>query len=604
MPWNPDNNPYNFVPFGPPVRLSEVVPTHRHFSGLTGTITLHLTNDTPFLVAQRVSGDEERPPRLENVKINGRLVIPGTSLKGMVRGVLEAITNSCFSIFDGAPLDYRIATQDALKLRPGRIVKMPDGKQDGQVEEMEKAWVSMAHAPAIKVKQNGNEITINLFKVPPGAKSGQKVWVSGRAVEEYFSNTRHARGKNPWIKAQTGTFAMVEDISPTPKTGYIEGVYKITGKSIGIKKRERVFAPKKGVANYPFSMEELKSYNRILEGQLAEHDKRKDFDLTETEPLKVGSLVYFDLSGGKAVRLSRVEIPRIPYQHSRGDRLPQEYHACSDPKDLCTACRLFGFIADLNGLKGRVTFSDADRLTGPGELDRFLHLRVLGEPHPTSCNFYLRDPRDSTQVRNYDGLKITDGRGRTEGPAGEVELRGRKFYWHQMKTWQEYEIPPNRRQQFNRVRVLAKPLQPNNVFKFQVNFRNLSEAELGLLLYSLVLEEPLRHKLGLAKALGFGTVKVTCQTLTFCQTESRYTSLGAAPQNQTRDVDTYLGAFKNAVQAATGQDFDQLLNVTKLKKILDPSQAPPQVGYFFDPAGREEGFQWYSHNKDKPLGEL
>lgn len=599
MPWDPSNNPYNFIPFGPPVRLSKGAPSHRRIIGLTGSITVQLTNETPMLVAQRVSPQGEVPPRLENVKINGRLIIPATSLKGMVRSLLEAITNSCFAIFDGSTLDYRMATQNALRLKAGRITRMPTATTPGEVEEMDRAWIAMSGKPNTvdNIIGGGSKIE-HIATAPAGATSGQEIWV--RIITVY--RERFIKGR----KVRVGPFHLITDITSSSMPGYRKGIYKITRDSIPLrKKRERVFLYKNPAPTYSFDAIEAENYQRILKRQLEEHTKRGGFDLTERNPLQVGSLVYFEADGNKARRLSRVEIPRVSYQYSRADRLPSAYEKCSHPDQVCAACQLFGFIADLNGLRGRITFGDAAWIDGDGEFNRFLHLRVLGEPHPTSCNFYLRDPNDSNQVRNYDGEKITDGRGKTQGPPAAVELRGRKFYWHhRTKNWREYEIPPDRRQKFNSVRVLSKPIQPNNIFEFQVHFRNLSEAELGLLLYSLILEEPLRHKLGLAKALGFGTVKLTCKSLIICRPEKRYNSFGVSSEYHTGDIHTYVTAFKDAVKIATGRDFDQLINVAKLKKILDPSQAPSQVGYFFDPTGRIEGFNWYANNKNNPLEEL
>ena len=97
----PANNPYNFIPFGAPLRLRGGAPSHRRLDGLSGTITLHLTNETPLLVARRVNPASQSPPKLENFKIGGRLFLPGSALKGMLRSVLEAVANACFVIFDG-----------------------------------------------------------------------------------------------------------------------------------------------------------------------------------------------------------------------------------------------------------------------------------------------------------------------------------------------------------------------------------------------------------------------------------------------------------------------------------------------------------------------
>ncbi|AEB10596.1 TIGR03986 family type III CRISPR-associated RAMP protein [Desulfobacca acetoxidans] len=589
----PDNNPYNFIPFGPPVRLRPAPPSHKRLQGLSGTITLHLTNETPMLVAQRVNPEDETPPKLENFKIGHKLALPGTALKGMLRSVLEAVTNACFAIFDGERLDYRMATQNALRLKAGRITKMPAHGQDGEIEEMDRAWVAMNGAPnQVKAKIKGTSQDITLARVLAGTRSGQEVWVKGRAITEYINS----RGIP--IRAPSGSFNLVTAVSPTRAAGFSRAIYKITAGSINNKKRDRFFVFKNPAPTYTFGNAEVEDYNKVLAGQLEEKKKRGGFVITEDQPLAVGALVYFLVEGHCAVRLSRVEIPRTRYNKSRADLLPQMFHKCTDPNNLCAACQLFGFVADVHSARGRVSVSDAEWLSGPGELDQFFPLKVLGEPHPTSYNFYLIDPTNPEQVRNYDGHPVTDTRGRiNEQVTGEVQLRGRKLYFHHpRKDWAAYRCPDP--QQFRKVINEVKPLKSNNTFKFRVNFRNLSEIELGLLLYCLVLEDNLRHKLGLARAVGFGTVKITCQSLQLYQDGDRYSSLETTPQDATTDLQTYIDAFKAAV--ATSNDeakpFDELSNIQKLKKVLDPSQVPANPDY--------PGFQWYVHNRNVSLKPL
>ncbi|OPX19077.1 MAG: CRISPR-associated RAMP family protein [Desulfobacca sp. 4484_104] len=377
----------------------------------------------------------------------------------------------------------------------------------------------------------------------------------------------------------------------------IDYLYKITAQSINNKKRDRVFVYKNPAPQYSFSAAEVEDYNTVLTGQLEEHLKRGGFALTEGNKLTVGALVYFLVENGRAVRLSRVEIPRIRYNYSRTDRLPQAYHKCSDPEHLCAACQLFGFVADTHGARGRIIVTDARWLSGSGEHHQFFPLKVLGEPHPTSYNFYLIDPHNHNQVRNYDGLPITDNRGQLGQPAGDVQLRGRKFYFHHpCQDWAAYRCADP--DQFRRVLNKVKPLAPGNSFQFQVQFRNLSDAELGLLLYCLILEENLRHKLGLARALGFGTVKIECQSLMVTRNGDRYTLLDAPSEDETSKIQQYINTFKTAAAGSNteGVSFDDLKNVKKLKKILDPSQAPANPDY--------PGFTWYRDHKNKTLQKL
>ena len=95
-------DPYGFVRLvGTPDRM-EARPHHR-FEGLSGRLTCRLTVKTPLFVyspqfARSVGrGHEEvRFPVYDGVA-----VIPGSSLKGVIRSVAEAVEASCFTLFGG-----------------------------------------------------------------------------------------------------------------------------------------------------------------------------------------------------------------------------------------------------------------------------------------------------------------------------------------------------------------------------------------------------------------------------------------------------------------------------------------------------------------------
>jgi len=85
------------------------------------------------------------------------------------------------------------------------------------------------------------------------------------------------------------------------------------------------------------------------------------------------------------------------------------------------------------------------------------------------------------------------------------KLLGRKFYYHQPFSQQTInrlynDIPPHRW-----ITVRAQ----KGDFIFTVRFHNLRKDELAVLVYSLALEDDVRHHLGYGKPFGLGTVKIT-----------------------------------------------------------------------------------------------
>ncbi|MBL8347513.1 MAG: hypothetical protein JNN03_18910, partial [Rubrivivax sp.] len=109
--------PYNFVPLAdwvlrPPWShlVSQDVPLSE---GLCAEIGIRVTNDTPLLVG----GPQSREPgRAREVTFfrhpDGTPALPGSSLRGMVRAVLEVLSFSRVQVFD----DRQLAIRD---VRPG-----------------------------------------------------------------------------------------------------------------------------------------------------------------------------------------------------------------------------------------------------------------------------------------------------------------------------------------------------------------------------------------------------------------------------------------------------------------------------------------------------
>lgn len=108
--------PYNFVPHGGP-RRGDHQPQgmgadqpfkHLHrFDGLTGRIEYTLTTLSPLFVADSEGttiyelppgGEEHRHRVMDFFNVQGRLCFPGTSLKGVVRSVAEAASNSTMGV--------------------------------------------------------------------------------------------------------------------------------------------------------------------------------------------------------------------------------------------------------------------------------------------------------------------------------------------------------------------------------------------------------------------------------------------------------------------------------------------------------------------------
>ena len=151
------------------------------------------------------------------------------------------------------------------------------------------------------------------------------------------------------------------------------------------------------------------------------------------------------------------------------------------PEGLCPACHLFG----TPYYKGRVNFGfawlddKADKWFVPKDKHQ-LTLKLLERPRPT-----WSIPESATAK-----------------PGGRIP--GRKFYVHHPASVESLRNNKNKDKNSSTV----TPLAESNTFSFELQFNNLRDWELGLLIYSLELENGLAHKLGMAKPLGFGSVQI------------------------------------------------------------------------------------------------
>jgi CRISPR/Cas system CSM-associated protein Csm3 (group 7 of RAMP superfamily) len=192
-----------------------------------------------------------------------------------------------------------------------------------------------------------------------------------------------------------------------------------------------------------------------------------------------------------------------PFPNSQVDERHQLGRASSgngSSWQLDTAARMFGFLTQGRVFAGLVRFGDGELI---GDFLQPLSFKVAGgAPDPDHRSFY---PTRSA----------------------------RKFYHH--KTGTDSLTPPHPGIKADQQRQV-RPLRPGTKFTFKVDFENLRDDELGLLLYCLALEEqvtvtlskealatgtegpvtlkgPLRHKLGGCKPQGAGSVHIRIERL-------------------------------------------------------------------------------------------
>lgn len=606
-------NPYNFVRYLPEPAIPPddpdaqllgrcMPPPHDRYVGLTGRITCTLEAVTPLFISDShdikefpVVGSEKKHKSYRFFQYEGKDAIPATSLRGMIRALFETVTNSPFTVFDGDErLEYRIDPAEARRFKPGIVQSLPKDGQPGVIALCEEAKASA-------------------YYDDPESNVLDDSWTCGEAAWAIVGKTKNNVPKVEIISRNHTALA-------GDGRQVYHGWVKVTGRTIDTKRNESFFYFKGDPAKartVSFDAEREEDFNTILHAQL--HDRSEDFhSQVQSKRLDAGNLVYVELDpkdNTQVWNIALARVARLRYRNAIGDLLPDHLKPSVDYGRLDIASRVFGWVNATPSedrtariaYAGRVRFTHAV-LTEDGDKGVFaeeLPLAILGEPKPTTALFYLRkrSGKWSEEERKQPGAAETTG---YDGPN---ELRGRKVYRHHGAALNrlEYERAGKRRDHQNRsVRGVRSP---NNVFEFTINFHDLAPVELGALLWTLNLsEEGCYFRLGYAKPLGFGSVRLTVERVELIDMDRRFQSLDvdgwsvASPTEKS----IWLERFETAMKRCYDHPVRQLSNIRDLIAFLSEPQNAARLHIHYprtdvrpDPEGKN--FEWFVANKVKSL---
>jgi CRISPR-associated protein (TIGR03986 family) len=594
-------NPYNFVRYldkpeqKPTTDSPEQLlmwrcppPPHDRYVGLTGRITCTVEAKTPLFISDShaVQEDKEGHTSYRFFQYDGEPALPASSLRGMVRSVFEAVTNSCFPVFDDRRLEFRERPEYGNKVKGGAgiVNRLPDSDNDGEIV--------LCHTAKVGAYYEGDDQWKNVL----GQKLAGQPWKCGD-----WAVARAKRLRQGYVVRELPTAE--EKLQPLDDgEEYIQGWLKITGKGEGTsKKSEFLFLnpDKHGCPGaLPFGADEMEEYNFVISGQ---RERGELPESPQSPKLSVGDLVWVEVEEegeyGRARRIVRVQVPRIPYNHTISELLPDFLHRCKNYNALCPACRVFGWVwdsppedADRVAYAGRVRLSHGRPVEGTLEYADEMSLAILSAPKPTTTPFYLLDANGHPDAQvDYD--------------TPNAQLRGRKFYRHHGEANpDEYQVSDKSDQN----RTVRDALKPSAQFTFTLEFENLVEVELGALLYALELEDDLVHRLGYAKPLGFGSVKVEVIEMEVLDLVSRYTALqptdGSWKSVDAQKRGEWTTAFKQAMAQVYGKDFDDLDNIQDLRALLGEPPDDLLIHYprstsRFDPDHPQ--YEWFVGNKKR-----
>jgi CRISPR-associated protein (TIGR03986 family) len=284
------------------------------------------------------------------------------------------------------------------------------------------------------------------------------------------------------------------------------------------------------------------------------------FALPKGEGLK--PVFYVQL--GKRLYFGFTPRPRLFYAHTVKENMAKKHPGTT----LDFASSMFGFsrTENMNGksvsksYKSKLSFSDAVIISKDNPVDpRCTNIPiVLSEPKSSSIADYLvQDGANVTTSYNDDGF----------------ELRGVKQYWLHKNADTKPQVDIEKQK---KMLSYLNPLKPGTKFEGKVRFHNLTELELGLLLWSLKLEKDSWMNIGKAKSFGYGAIKVTLGKVRILNWEKAYSldALSMDPWNEGVDVDKYIESFKSYLYSDAAGVYKEPPHIKDFFAMKDSTRIP------------------------------
>lgn len=478
--------PFNFVPLQDRVyfpewagQVSQDIP----FSdGVSGTIRLTITAETPIMV-----GGERREEAdgFKHVYFcqapDGRYYIPGSTIKGTLRSVLEIlsygkmtqVSNARFAVRDVNSRDYmdyldpeyvrcgwmtlergdyfiedcglprRLDIHDIDRLLQTHLANNPLGSDDDKTAK----W---------KYDQIGNRVG-----------RLQVCYIEDRTLQ----TSRYDKRKFVRLVEQGGN----------------EGTIVLTGQPNRRKRVEFVFPNKTNPRKLKVGKSVIDDFVNIHKDSADYRDFRKQ-QLIRGDRIPV--FFVYDDEGKEIESVGLTYMFKIPSRKSVVDAIKSRTNDMLSKRMDLAEC-IFGKTDDDGSLKGRVHVGHAF-LQGQPQFAPVVK-PVLGQPHPSYFPLYL------TEGLSWD-------------EEGNVVISGRKRYPIRQSN-RVLENPAPQGVDERRIASKLHPLRQGSVFVCQIHYHNLRPIELGALVSAINFDahDNCRHNIGLAKPLGYGKVLMSIE---------------------------------------------------------------------------------------------
>lgn len=553
----PVRAPYNFVPFSSKVLVryenAEQLPPHDRIDSALKTGEIHVTikAETPIFV----SDGKPNSDFFRNAE--GRCTIPGSSVRGLLRQNMMILGYGLPRAGEDLE-DYQVYYRDMASAKKSVA---------GNRRDYYKAILNI-----VTEKHNQKPVTIakNVQAGYLHRKDGEYYIqpIEGQVFRVPRSHAGLQRFPNQDASIQPVSYTAsadgVKEIKPAGTAGMCSGVLLYTGKAVGNRVNTVYLFPPEDSNQpaIPLNAKDLLSYEVDYKNRV--NSLKAYYNETFWALPKEGErkpVFYCALDGHVYFGMTR--FLRIGYKHSLLEGMPKK-HSEIDPMTLDYPSAIFGYARKAGekqyAYRSRVSVSDF--VLQGSEVQMQPIPTVLGEPKPSYYPGYVVDGKDYNQ--------------------DDFRLRGYKQYW--LKPAQEKQ-PAN---QNEKVQTTLKLLKEGSTFHGIIRYKNLSDDELGLLLWTLKLEEGCYQSIGMGKPYGYGRVSVSVDKLTRLDLGNLYTAQGflGGNRDETGEIDYYINCYERyAAERLALKKGKKTASIRLQREIADfffmkkTIQEPEQVSY-------------------------
>lgn len=487
--------PFNFVPVSEKVffpdwsdKISQDIPFE---DGMSGTIELTITAKTPLFIRNGQKKTEE-DNSFSHVGDN-RYFVPGTSLKGSIRNVLEImsfgkmnqVNNDTFGVRDLKSRTYRDQMTEIccgwLQWVDNKYM-LTDCGTPGRIslEDIDEKY----DTDLFSFVQNSHN-----FKNDENKTAKKKYEMIEKKLGKIFLFDSFETDRNNKM-SQTNR----KDLRRFVKFGNDEsGTIVFTGQPSARSWNGR----KRNGKLYEFVFFEKEQSPEIIDEKIINsfknvHKESADFEKFWGPKLNKGEKIpifFKRLENGELHSIGLSYMYKYPYEKSVRESIPGFALREQSKQDLAEC--MFGFTNNDNSLKGRIQFSALFSENAKSNKNVTL---LLGSPKASYYPIYIRQS-GSNELKTYD----------------KGQIAGWKRYLVRKETWGEELAKDNEN---SNIKTTFKPLDEGTIFMGKIRFHNLKKVELGALLSALTFHnnsEKCYHQLGQGKPYGFGRIKVDAE---------------------------------------------------------------------------------------------